>query len=265
MSQNLDQINPQITPLETVEKQKSKYCSLNLQNQSLLYNHIYNEHKFKKFIFAFFVLVIVLNFFCNLSLFIANFQTQEVIEEYFYLPFHQLDFWGAFFFALSEGCVLILTGIVTLDSYKIYLIIINIGGTLVALILFLFNPELFEPTSHWIEYSVQLLLTLTDFLFIFQQDKTSLMYKYRYSESFIIIVTFIMSLIKLLIYGDIIPTNDDGERQAHYLEYSGEMINDCFAIFFIVIQLNKENTNILQTMQTQLDKLLELNGITIRE
>ncbi|CAD8047737.1 unnamed protein product [Paramecium primaurelia] len=265
MSQNLDQTNAQISQEETVEKQNSKYCTLNLQNQNLLYNHIYNEHKFKKFIFAFFVLVIVINFFCNLSLLIANFQTQEVIEEYYYLPFHQLDFWGAFLFALSEGCVLILTGIVTLDSYKIYLIIINIGGTLIALILFLFNPEFFEPASHWIEYSVQLLLTLTDFLFIFQQDKTSLMYKYRYCESFIIIVTFIMAFIKLFIYGNIIPTNDDGERQAHYLEYSGEMINDCFVIFFIVLQLNQENTNILETMQMQLDKLLELNGITIRQ
>lgn len=38
------------------------------------------------------------------------------------------------------------------------------------------------------------------------------MYKYRYWESFIIIVTFIMAFTKLLIYGDIIPTNDDGER-----------------------------------------------------
>lgn len=38
------------------------------------------------------------------------------------------------------------------------------------------------------------------------------MYKYRYCESFIIIVTFIMAFIKLFIYGNIIPTNDDGER-----------------------------------------------------
>jgi hypothetical protein len=48
------------------------------------------------------------------------------------------------------------------------LIITNIGGTLTALILFNFNPEYFETISHWIEYSTQLLLTLTDFLFIFQ-------------------------------------------------------------------------------------------------
>ncbi|CAD8056099.1 unnamed protein product [Paramecium sonneborni] len=71
-----------------------------------------------------------------------------------------------------------------------------------------------------------------------------------------------MAIIKLLFYGNVISTNDDGERQSHFLEFSGEMINDCFAIFFIVLQLQKENTNIFQTMQMQLDKLLELNGIT---
>ncbi len=81
-----------------------------------------------------------------------------------------LDFYGAFFFALVEGCVLILTRIVTIDNiFKLLLISINIGGTLVALILTVFNAEFFEQTSHWIEYTVQLFLTLTDFIFIFGQ------------------------------------------------------------------------------------------------
>ena len=119
-----------------------------------MYSHFYNNHKFKQNILIFFILVIVINFFCNLALLVANCHPQDVIEENYYLPFHMLDFYGSFFFALSEGCVLILTGIVTLDSIKIYLIILNIGGTLVALILFTFDPEFFEVTSHWIEYSV---------------------------------------------------------------------------------------------------------------
>lgn len=60
------------------------------------------------------------------------------------------------------------------------------------------------------------------------------MYRYRYYETFIVILTFIMNFLKLLVYGEVIPT-DSGERSAHFLEYSGEMINDCFAIFFIII------------------------------
>lgn len=52
-------------------------------------------------------------------------------------------------------------------------------------------------------------------------------------ESCIIILAFVLSILKLLIYGGVIPTEDDNERAAHFLEYSGEMVNDCFAIFFI--------------------------------
>jgi hypothetical protein len=62
------------------------------------------------------------------------------------------------------------------------------------------------------------------------------MYKYRYLESFIIILAFILAILKLLVYGDVIP-NDDNERLAHFLEYNGEMINDCFVFFFIYLQL----------------------------
>ena len=47
------------------------------------------------------------------------------------------------------------------------IIIFNIGGTLVALILFLFNAEFWEIPAHWIEYSIQLVVTFTSFAFIF--------------------------------------------------------------------------------------------------
>lgn len=60
------------------------------------------------------------------------------------------------------------------------------------------------------------------------------MYKYRYYETFIIVLIFVMNFLKLLVFGGVIPS-DNEERSAHFLEYSGEMINDCFAIFFIII------------------------------
>ena len=50
---------------------------------------------------------------------------------------------------------------------------------------------------------------------------------------------------------------------AHFLEYSGEMINDCFAIFFIILQLNNETKNLMETMSTTLDRLLDKNGIEL--
>lgn len=45
---------------------------LSNQNQTLLYKHFYDDHNFKRNVLAFFVLVIIINFFCNLSLLIAN-------------------------------------------------------------------------------------------------------------------------------------------------------------------------------------------------
>lgn len=45
---------------------------LSNQNLTLLYKHFYDDHNFKRNVLAFFILVIIINFFCNLSLLIAN-------------------------------------------------------------------------------------------------------------------------------------------------------------------------------------------------
>ena len=120
------------------------------------------------------------------------------------------------------------------------------GGTLIALILFLFNGEFWETPAHWIEYAVQLLVTLTGFAFIFgNQDKTSVLYKFRYLEVGLVAISFVMAVLKLTVYGEVIELEVGEERGAHYFEYTGEMFNDVFALVFTVIRYQSIQNQIL--------------------
>ena len=135
-----------------------------------------------------------------------------------------------------ESIVLIFCGYVT-GALSYGIILVNVGGTVVALILFLFNAEFWETPAHWIEYSVQMFVTLTSFAFIFgNQDKTGVLYKYRYHEAVLVIISFIISVFKLFVYGEVIELEIGGERGAHYFEYSGELLNDIFALTFTLIR-----------------------------
>jgi hypothetical protein len=136
------------------------------------------------------------------------------------------------------------------------MIIVNVGGTLIALILFLFNAEFFETTAHWIEYSIQFCVTFTSFAFIFgNQDKTSALYKYRYYEAGIVCISLVMACLKLFIYGGVIEFDMGAERAAHFFEYSGEMFNDLFALAFTIIRLKAVKKQILVVLYGT-DKML---------
>jgi len=136
------------------------------------------------------------------------------------------------------------------------MIIVNVGGTLIALILFLFNAEFFETTAHWIEYSIQFCVTFTSFAFIFgNQDKTSALYKYRYYEAAIVCISLVMACLKLFVYGEVIEFDMGGERAAHFFEYSGEMFNDVFALAFTIIRLKAVKKQILVVLYGT-DKML---------
>ncbi len=135
-----------------------------------------------------------------------------------------------------ESIVLIICGYIT-GALSYGIILVNVGGTVVALILFLFNAEFWETPAHWIEYSVQMFVTLTSFAFIFgNQDKSGVLYKYRYHEAVLILISFIISVLKLFVYGEVIELEIGTERGAHFFEYSGELLNDVFALVFTLIR-----------------------------
>lgn len=195
----------------------------------------YNEYKSSSIIIIFLIIYTTVYFFSSMCLFIANTQGPEVIE-HFEIAFHTLDFIGSFIFALVEGISLIMSNIVAVGELRFYLLVLNIGMTLTGSILFILSPEYWEITSHWIEFSAQVFLTLTDLIFIsvqFKKNKDSILYKYRYFELIFIIILLFCSIFKLFIFGNIINFGIDPEQLAHYFEFSGEMANSLFAILFL--------------------------------
>lgn len=195
----------------------------------------YNELKSSSIIIIFLIIYTTIYFFSSMCLFIANTQGPEVIEK-FEIAFHSLDFIGSFIFALVEGISLIMSNIVVVGELRFYLLVLNIGMTLTGSILFILSPEYWEITSHWIEFSAQVFLTLTDLIFIsvqFKRNKDNILYKYRYYELIFVIMLLFCSIFKLFIFGNVFYFGIDPEQLAHYFEFSGEMANSIFALLFL--------------------------------
>jgi hypothetical protein len=113
----------------------------------------YKLAKNKKRVLGFMLFYITVYYLTSTALLIANSQTQEMIEDHFVLGFNSLDIWGSFFFALVEPSALIISGMKNIGDWRFFIALFNIGRTLVALVLFSFNPEYREVRSDWCEYA----------------------------------------------------------------------------------------------------------------
>lgn len=200
------------------------------------------EKKHKLRVMTFLIFFNVIYIFSSMTLLIANTQSLDAINTYFY-PFHVLDFVGSFLFAVVESNALILAGIVTVAEPRFFLLCLNCGLTFIAAVLFLLLPAYWEVTSHWIEFSAQVFLTSIDLIFIWVQfkDETNPLYKYRFIEIGLVIVMLTSSITKLFIYGGVLRIgNHDPEQTAHFLEFIGEIINSLFALVFLITIYSKE-------------------------
>lgn len=200
------------------------------------------DKKYRLRVMTFLIFFNVIYIFSSCSLLIANTQSLDDINSYFY-PFHVLDFVGSFAFAVVESNALILAGIVTITEPRFILLSLNCGLTFIAAALFLILPSHWEVTSHWIEFSAQVFLTSIDLIFIWVQfkDNTNPLYKYRFIEIGLVVVMLISSILKLFIYGGVLRIgNHDPEQTAHFLEFIGEIINSLFALVFLITIFSKE-------------------------
>lgn len=187
-----------------------------------------------------YMFLIVIYFGILASLLGANFQPQSVIEETYFIPFHMLEFWGAFAFAVLEAFILVSIGVLDVEHhwYAALLVAINICATLVAAILFSFDPEAYEFISHLIEYSAQITLTAANFLFIFllpRQPTSTLVQtwkRFRIVEIVVVACFMVVAILKFLVYLSVIVTDMEPERAAHFFEFTGEMANAVFAFVF---------------------------------
>jgi len=206
--------------------------------ENLFYkNEKYSNIKRKKFSLSIMLFYIIIYFFCCCALLIANCQSQEIIDSEYNVPFHMLDFWGSFGFALIEASILVIADMVEIGSMRYFIIAINIGTTLIAAVLYSFNPEFWEITCHWIEYSAQIFITLSDLFFIFHQfkNKQNILYKYRFFELVLVLIFALAAIVKMLVYGELIKLHIDPEQAAHFFEYCGEMVNAIFAFLFTLV------------------------------
>lgn len=210
------------------------------------------EYKTKIFALNFMLFYIVIYFFVSATLLIANCQDQEVIDKQYDLPFHYMDFWGSFVFSCVEVYILNLANMLEFGSIRFFIGLIGIGSTLITAILFSLNPFFWDLPCHWLEFSAQFFLTLSDFFFILNQfqNKDNILYKYRFIEITIVIFILIASVFKLLIFGELFNIQQP-ERFAHFIEFAGEMANALFAFMFTYILYKDSNSKLNQFMEKE--------------
>lgn len=181
----------------------------------------------------------------NLALFGLNFRDQDFIEEFYYLPFHLLEFWAVFVFTLIEGFVLVSTGTLQVNGPLGQRLQIGLAGfdilfTLIIAIIFTMYPEEYEVPTHWMEYSAQLFITLVNFVFVLnfsrmKQYQSGLVYKFRHVQTAVASLAFILSVLQFFVYSGIIPTPPGPERTAHFFEFITESLNAVVVLWFSVL------------------------------
>ena len=130
-----------------------------------------------------------------------------------------------------------------LNLVQVAILFLNVILTLVAaIILTTFNE--FESTSHFIEYSAQILISCVNFLFIIKakkekEENTKFEKRFGTFKMSVVFFSVLLSILNLLIFAKAFNVNMEPERAAHFCEFINESVNACFAMVFAV-QLLRE-------------------------
>jgi hypothetical protein len=131
-----------------------------------LENH-HHKHRVKTQLLVYIALIVVYVG-IQVGLFAANFLDQDVIESLYYGPFHYLEFWAVFAFTTLEAYTLVSVDVVDLsNALQSGVLMFNIIITLLVAIMFSLWDG-YEVPAHYIEYSVQILISMVDVFFVFQ-------------------------------------------------------------------------------------------------
>lgn len=187
-----------------------------------------------------YVFALILYIGLNLSLFIANFQEQDFIEENYYKIFHFTSFWGLFAFTLVEALVLITTGLVSWKNRLLSgFILFNVLMTFATALLLTFNISFFEVTAHYMEYSVQVTISAVNLIFlntyVQSSSSTSVVYKFRNVEAVVLWLVLVFSIFQLSLFAGYPTPKIGSERAAHFAEYTTEMFNGSFTLLFAAL------------------------------
>lgn len=172
--------------------------------------------------------------------------------------YHLIEFWGTFGFALIECASLVISTPKSL--LQIYynpivlklLLFFNIVATLVPALMVTLNLEVFEITSHNIEYMNELTMTFVDMVlffslfegkdnegngkrnstFVSQEDENRIQYRNKVIAT---VVSGVVAVFQLAVYNGMGKTDNGdmvGEVPAHYLEFVFEIISSMIAFWF---------------------------------
>jgi hypothetical protein len=129
-------------------------------------NH-HHKHAIKRNLLIY-IAIIVVYIGIQFGLIAANFVDQDQIEALYYAPFHYLEFWAVFVFTTMEAYTLVSVDVVDLRSVvQSGILMFNIIVTLLVAILFSLWDG-YEVPAHYVEYSVQIFISIVDVFFVFQ-------------------------------------------------------------------------------------------------
>jgi hypothetical protein len=176
----------------------------------------------------------------NVALLGANFQEQKFIEENYYISFHMVAFWGVFGFTTLEALVLIATDYVSWNSrLQVALLLFNVMMSFATAVLFSFDPKLYEAPAHFMEYSIQVLISAMNMIFvntyIRAASSTSMVYRFRYLEYVVLTLVLALSLFQLSVYAGAPRVEMGAERAAHFAEFTNEIFNGLFALLYAIL------------------------------
>lgn len=204
--------------------------------------HAYSVWNWKKNLMLAYIFLLLIYVGMNVGLLGANFQDQDFIEEHYYRVFHMLAFWSVFVFTVLEAFIL-LTAEVMLFNYQNALqssiVLFNVLFSFATAILFTIYPDRYEVPAHWMEYSVQILISSVSLLFVWNyisaNEKQNIFFRFRYVELVAAVLIILLSILQLIIYSGRMHLKIGAERAAHFCEFVNEIFNGLFALFYAIV------------------------------
>jgi len=215
--------------------------------------HEYGVLKARQNHLLLYVFLVLLYIGLNVALLGANFQSQELIEEEYYSSFHMAAFWGVFGFTLLEAFILIATDIITwANRCQTLVILFNVMAAFATAMLFSFDPHLYEVPAHYMEYSIQILISWVNIIFLRSymiraaNTGPNSMYRCGSVEMAVALAVLGLAMFTLIVYTGVIPTDMGPERAAHFCEFINEIFNGLFALAYATFCYKDANKQLNQ-------------------
>ena len=215
-----------------------------------------------------YIFLILMSVGLNVALLIANCKPQDFIEENYYLSFHMAQFWGLFAFTMLEALVLIATDAISWNNKTMSSIILfNVMASFATAFLFSFHPKTFEVISHYNLYTVLILITGVNFVFVLKSsasigNKEVLGFRLYDVLMGIAVVAMIISIMTLVIYKGafkslVMPKG----RAAHFCEFAIDIFNGLFALYYTAFSYMDVRINQRECYM----KMTQVNYIVIKQ